>query len=89
MSVDKVHPNTADYIYPVGSIYLTTQKTLICPLEVLGYGKWKKVSEGRLLQGANTESTAGTMLARNFSDDQPAHDNLAGVFLVNVFERIS
>lgn len=51
---------TIEAIYPIGSIYITTQKVTACPLETLGFGKWKKVSDGRVLMGAANPSYAGT-----------------------------
>ena len=44
-------------IYPVGSIYITTNKT--CPLQEMGIGTWSLVSQGRVLQGAASGETAG------------------------------
>lgn len=48
-------------LYPVGSIYIGTQGT--CPLETLGVGTWTKVSDGRVLQGADSSHAAGTTIA--------------------------
>lgn len=47
-------------IYPVGSIYITTSSTN--PLEAL-FGTWELVSEGRVLQGADSNHAAGTTIA--------------------------
>ena len=46
-----------DTVYPVGSIYITTNKT--CPLQEMGIGTWSLVSQGRVLQGAASGETAG------------------------------
>lgn len=48
-----------EVIYPVGSIYLTTNNS--CPLSTL-FGTWQKVSSGRVLQGADSTHTAGTTI---------------------------
>lgn len=48
-------------LYPIGSIYISTQNT--CPLATLINGStWVKVSEGRVLQGADNDHTAGTTI---------------------------
>ena len=47
-------------IYPIGAIYIGTMST--CPLETLGIGTWQLVSSGRVLQGADTNSTAGSTI---------------------------
>ena len=48
-------------LYPVGSIYITTNET--CPLAVLISGStWIKVSSGRVLQGADNDHGAGTTI---------------------------
>lgn len=46
-------------IYPVGSIYITTNAT--CPLQVL-FGTWQLVGADRVLQGAGTRGAVGTMV---------------------------
>lgn len=46
-------------IYPVGSIYITTNNT--CPLSAL-FGTWQLVGADRVLQGAGTRGTVGTTL---------------------------
>lgn len=48
-------------IYPVGSIYLTVSNDN--PATLLGLGTWQKVASGRVLQGADTNHTAGTTIA--------------------------
>lgn len=46
-------------IYPIGAIYIGTTET--CPIANL-FGTWEKVSEGRVLQGADEEHEAGTTI---------------------------
>lgn len=46
-------------IYPVGSIYITTNST--CPLAAL-FGTWELVASDMVLQGAGTRGTVGTTL---------------------------
>jgi hypothetical protein len=46
-------------LYPVGSVYITTAST--CPLSTLISGStWTLVSSGRVLQGADSNHSAGT-----------------------------
>lgn len=59
-------------LYPVGSIYIGTQET--CPLETLGIGTWALVSDGRVLQGADSSHAAGTTIAAGLP-------NITGEFL--------
>ena len=48
-------------IYPVGSIYITTNSS--CPLSTLISGSsWVLVSSGRVLQGADNDHAAGTTI---------------------------
>ena len=47
-------------IYPVGSIYITVSNTN--PATLLGLGTWNLVSSGRVLQGADSDHTAGTTI---------------------------
>lgn len=47
-------------IYPIGSIYLTVSNDN--PATLLGLGTWEKVASGRVLQGADTNHTAGTTI---------------------------
>lgn len=49
-----------DTIYPIGSIFITSEKVDTCPLQTLGCGTWKKISAGRVLQGASASKDAGT-----------------------------
>lgn len=53
-------PALLDVIYPVGSIYITTNAT--CSIEDLGVGTWELVSQDRVLQGAGTRGAVGTTL---------------------------
>lgn len=46
-------------IYPIGAIYIGTTET--CPIANL-FGTWEKVSEGRVLQGADEGHEAGTTI---------------------------
>lgn len=48
---------TLETIYPIGSLYVGTTDN--CPIANL-FGTWEKVSEGRVLQGANGNQEAGT-----------------------------
>ena len=44
-------------VYPVGSVYISVND--VSPEQFLG-GKWVKISQGRVLQGASGTQTAGT-----------------------------
>ena len=44
-------------VYPVGSVYISVND--VSPEKFLG-GKWAKISQGRVLQGASGTQTAGT-----------------------------
>lgn len=46
-------------LYPVGSVYITTNNT--CPIETY-VGTWELVSKGRVLQGANDGQTPGSTI---------------------------
>lgn len=49
-------------LYPVGSIYITTNAT--CPLSTLISGSsWVQVGSGKVLQGSDLDHTAGTTIA--------------------------
>jgi hypothetical protein len=53
--------NILSLIYPVGSIYIGVQEE--CPLKTLISGStWVKVSEGRVLQGSDSNHNAGTTI---------------------------
>ena len=47
-------------LYPVGSIYITTNST--CPMETLGVGTWELVAADRVLQGAGSRGVVGSTL---------------------------
>lgn len=47
-------------IYPVGSIYITVDNTN--PATLLGLGTWEKISQGRVLQGSDSNHTAGSLV---------------------------
>lgn len=47
-------------IYPVGSIYITTNAT--CPIADLGVGTWELVARDRVLQGAGDRGSVGTTI---------------------------
>lgn len=54
-------------LYPVGSIYIGTQST--CPLASLISGStWELVSEGRVLQGSDSNHSAGSTIAAGLPD---------------------
>lgn len=63
---------TLQSIYPVGSIYIGIMET--CPLAAL-FGTWEKISEGRVLQGADEEHEAGTTIVAGLP-------NITGTFTV-------
>ncbi|MBR4106183.1 MAG: hypothetical protein IKK52_02650 [Alphaproteobacteria bacterium] len=50
-----------DVIYPIGSIYITTNSS--CPLQALGVGTWELVGQDRVLQGAGLRGAVGTTLS--------------------------
>lgn len=61
--------NLLSTLYPVGSIYIGTQNS--CPLATLiGGSTWVKVSEGRVLQGSDSNHNAGTTIAAGLPDIQ-------------------
>ena len=61
-----------DVIYPVGSIYITTNSS--CPLSTLIAGStWTLVGQDRVLQGAGTRGVVGTTLNESLP-------NITGVF---------
>lgn len=70
-------PQLLDMIYPVGSIYITTNAT--CPIADLGVGTWELVAEDRVLQGAGTRGAVGTELAESLP-------NITGEFKVDPFD---
>lgn len=68
-------------IYPVGSIYISTNKTFN-PNTAFG-GTWIKTAEGRCLIGANTRyplgTTGGEATHTLRVEEMPAHDHTAGL----------
>lgn len=48
-----------EYIYPVGSIYLTTND--VCPISAL-FGTWQLVGQDKVLQGAGLRGAVGTTI---------------------------
>lgn len=50
-----------DRIFPVNSLYLTIDNRN--PNEILGFGTWQKVSNGRVLQGSDSSHPAGSTIA--------------------------
>ena len=71
-------PQLLDVIYPVGSIYITTNAT--CPIADLGIGTWELVAEDRVLQGAGTRGAVGTELAESLP-------NITGLFGYDVYSK--
>lgn len=61
-------------LYPVGSIYITTNTT--CPLETLGIGNWELVAADRVLQGAGNRGAVGS----NLEESLPNITGSVGVF---------
>lgn len=62
--------NQLDTLYPEGSLYITTSKADVCPLEALGIGKWQKINSGYTLQQANPDQNPGTYIAAGLPDIQ-------------------
>ena len=58
-------------LYPVGSIYITTNST--CPMETLGVGTWELVAADRVLQGAGSRGAVGSTLEESLP-------NITGAF---------
>lgn len=82
--------NILSLIYPVGSIYIGVQEE--CPLKTLISGStWVKVSEGRVLQGSDSNHSAGTTIPaglpnitgyiRGASTEADSSDYAGGVFV--------
>jgi hypothetical protein len=69
-------PQLLEAIYPVGSIYITTNAT--CPIADLGVGTWELVAEDRVLQGAGTRGSVGTTVNESLP-------NIKGVVGADVF----
>jgi hypothetical protein len=64
-------PALLNTLYPVGSIYITTNTT--CPLETLGIGAWELVAADRVLQGAGSRGAVGSTLEESLP-------NITGAF---------
>jgi hypothetical protein len=65
-------------LYPVGSIYISTQST--CPLSILISGStWVKVSEGRVLQGSDSGHSAGTTIAAGLPNITGTFNNTVNI----------
>lgn len=66
--------NYLDKVYPIGSIYMSTNST--SPATLFG-GTWKALDEGRVLIGANStypaESTGGEFTHILTIDEMPSH----------------
>lgn len=56
--LDSIIVSVLDTIYPVGSIYITTNSAT--PFSNLDFGEWSEVSSGRVLQGADSSHSAGS-----------------------------
>ena len=77
-------------VYPVGSVYISVND--VSPEQFLG-GKWIKISQGRVLQGASGTQTAGTEVSAGLPNisvsSNGAHThtrgsmNIAGVVTVH------
>lgn len=52
--------NIIQTIYPIGSIYISTNDTN--PSEIFGVGTWIKVSSGKCLWGSDDDHTAGSTI---------------------------
>lgn len=52
--------NILNNLYPIGSIYITTNET--CPLSLINGSTWTKVGTGRVLQGSDSNHAAGTTI---------------------------
>ena len=64
-------------LYPVGSVYIGTQST--CPLASLISGStWTKVSDGRVLQGSDSNHTAGSTIAAGLPNIQGTWEDALG-----------
>lgn len=57
--MDSIIVSVLDTIYPVGSIYITTNSA---PFSSLDFGTWSEVSSGRVLQGADSTHSADSTI---------------------------
>lgn len=56
--------NICEHSYPIGSIYITTDETMISSAKLndkLGCGKWERMECGAILQNAGQSSNCGTV----------------------------
>ena len=67
---DKRMQKLVDFFFPVGSVIIRDDND---EPEILNYGKWKKIAENRVLQGAGGGYEAG-------SDIEPGLPNITGSF---------
>lgn len=58
--LDSIIVSVLDTIYPVGSIYITTNSAP--PFSSLDFGTWSEVSSGRVLQGADSSHSADSTI---------------------------
>lgn len=77
-------------LYPVGSIYIGTQST--CPLATLISGStWVKVSEGRVLQGADSNHSANSTIAAglpNITGETYSTSSIAASHYANTYNGV-
>ena len=66
--IDSAIVSTLNNAFPVGAVYIGITET--CPMASL-FGIWEKVSEGRVLQGADETHNAGSTI-------EPAIPNITG-----------
>jgi hypothetical protein len=68
-------------VYPIGSLYIGV--TDVCPIANL-FGTWEKVSEGRVLQGADGSQEVGTTIEAGLPNINgefiSPHDGAKGAF---------
>ena len=60
IGLDSIIISVLDTIYPVGSIYITTNSAP--PFSSLDFGTWSEVSSGRVLQGADSTHSADSTI---------------------------
>lgn len=76
--------NYLDKVYPVGSIYMSTNST--SPATLFG-GEWKALNEGRVLIGANStypvNSTGGEFEHTLTEEETPSHTHTGSNLLVS------
>lgn len=62
-------------VYPIGSLYIGV--TDVCPIANL-FGTWEKVSEGRVLQGADGSQEVGSTVEAGLPNIKGNINNVAG-----------